>query len=86
MSKRRKILAFLIVLLAAFVLLVVFYDPFPHNPNKNGVPLANGSSDNSKVPKFVVPESPSGTLGLLAAFAAALGAFGLLKKREYPIK
>lgn len=86
MSKRRKILAFLIVLLAAFVLLVVVYDPFPHNPNTNRVPTANGSPDNTNVPKFVVPESPLGTLGILAAFAAALGAFGLLKKRNYPIK
>lgn len=86
MSRRRKLIALLLLFLIGIVLFLVLYDPFPRNPNNNEIPPANGSSDNTNVPKFVVPENPLGTLGIVAAFAAAVGAFGLLKKGKYPTR
>ena len=83
MSRRRKILTLLIVFLAALLLFIALDNPFPQNPNNNeGIPPANGNPDSQKVPKLVVPENPFGILGAIAAFAAALGTFGLLKKKK----
>lgn len=86
MSRRKKSLAFLAVLLALLALLLVYYrlNVAQNTGAKNteDTQLQNDAQDKPKGPVLVVPENPLGIIGLMSAFAAGLGIFGIAKKRK----
>ena len=82
MSRRRRslILVLIIVLaLALFFALTRFGGE--RNNGANNLPNTEPTNNKPKGPLLVVPENPAGVFGLLIAFLAGLGIFGVVKRR-----
>jgi hypothetical protein len=86
MSRKKKSLALLATLLALLALLLMLYRlNFAQNSaakDSEEIQPQNDTQDKPKGPILVVPENPLGIIGLMTAFAAGLGIFGITKKKE----
>ena len=74
-TKRRKILLMLMLLGILIISLAISMYNAPAAKEKPSPENLDGQ------PEFVIPESPVGTLGIVATLAAALGMFVIGKKR-----
>lgn len=86
MSRKKKSLALLAALLALLALLLVLYRlNFAQNTvanNSEEIQAQDDTQDEPKGPVLVVPENPLGIIGLMSAFAAGLGIFGITKRKK----
>ena len=79
----------LILFIIAFVTIVAFFTATSHTNNQSTKETDNANNqptnDANTTPKgqlLVVPESPLGTIGSIAAAASGLGIFVFFKKRK----
>ena len=81
--RRRKLALLGLTIIFLISMLIVVY-ALGNNPTQPPEELPPANSLNEEIPDsiFVVPESPIGTLGLLAAMAIALGIFVTIKTKR----
>jgi hypothetical protein len=79
---RKKML--LSAILLGCIIVVISFAAIYYNTSGNPEETQpQGSSpENAEGPLLVIPESPTGTLGLISALAAGFGMFTIVKKRR----